>query len=105
MRLQRRQTRFEELPASEVCSFSLEDALCATHLLSQVLSMNRLPQLSQRRPTRTNELQLWANRKPKIFPVTPHALKMQIVAMPQKIERRPLLIDEFEATCWQAPCK
>jgi hypothetical protein len=25
MRLQRRQTRFEELPASEVCSFSLED--------------------------------------------------------------------------------
>jgi hypothetical protein len=34
MRLQRRQTRFEELPASELCSLSLEDALCATHLLS-----------------------------------------------------------------------
>lgn len=40
MRLQRRQTRFQELAASEVCSFSLEDALCATHLLSQVLPVN-----------------------------------------------------------------
>jgi hypothetical protein len=30
---------------------------------------------------------------------------MQIVALPQKIERGTLLIDEFEATCWQAPCK
>ena len=42
MRLQRRQTRFQELPASEICSFSLEDALCGTHLLSQVLSVNLL---------------------------------------------------------------
>jgi len=30
---------------------------------------------------------------------------MQIVVLLPKIERRPLLIDEFEATCWQAPCK
>jgi hypothetical protein len=30
---------------------------------------------------------------------------MQIVAMPPKIEGRPLLIDEVEATCRQAPCK
>jgi hypothetical protein len=47
MRLQRRQTRFEELPALGVCSFSLEDALCGTHLLSQVLSVNPLPQQNQ----------------------------------------------------------
>jgi len=30
---------------------------------------------------------------------------MQTVAMPPKIERGALLIDEFEATCWQAPRK
>jgi hypothetical protein len=40
-----------------------------------------------------------------ILIATPHALKMQIVAMPPEIESGPLLIDEFEATCWQAPCK
>jgi hypothetical protein len=30
---------------------------------------------------------------------------MQIVAMPPKIESGPLLIDEFETTYWQTPCK
>jgi hypothetical protein len=47
MRLQRRQTRVEELPASEICSSSPEDALCGTHLLSQVSSVNPLPQQGQ----------------------------------------------------------
>jgi hypothetical protein len=56
----------------------------------------------------TNEYQqslIAGQQKPKNFLVTPHSLKMQIVAMPPKIDRRPLLIDEFEATCWQSPCK
>ena len=42
--LQRRQTRFEDLPVSKLCSLIPEDALCGTHLLSQVLSVNLLPQ-------------------------------------------------------------
>src|SRR5665647_969219 len=42
MRLPRRQTRFEELPASELSSLRLEDALCGTHLLGQVLFVNLL---------------------------------------------------------------
>jgi hypothetical protein len=53
--LQCRQKRFEDLPVSKVCSLSLEDALCGTHLLSQVLSVNLLPQQGQRRPTNTNK--------------------------------------------------
>jgi len=36
MRLQRRQTRFEELPTSVFCSSSLEDALYATYLSESI---------------------------------------------------------------------